>query len=223
MTVNVVPALIPRSHDDIVKALARLKEFAREVQIDVVDGVFVSAVSWPYGMDDMRGDPSEIALLSHDVDIEFDLMVANPEVEIERYLAVHPKSVIVHSDSFPDVEALAGLVRGAGARFCLACTNDTPLEVFLEDLSSADSVQCMGITPVGAQGKSFDERTIERVRAVRERFPEIEIAVDGSVNKDTIPLLKAAGATRFVCGSAILGAADPGIAYRELTELAARG
>ncbi len=223
MNAIVVPALIPRSITDISATIELAKRFTSEIQIDVVDGEFVNSVSWPYGGGDMSGDPNQLGVLGEKIGIEFDLMVLNPHIEVERFLAAKPARIIVHADARPDVATLSVRIRNAGARFGFACSNDTPLEVFLDDLTHADYAQCMGITPVGAQGRPFDPRTIERVRAVRERFPEMEIAVDGSVNKDTIPLLREAGATRFACGSAILGATDPADAYRELTELASRG
>lgn len=223
MNAIVVPALIPRFISHIFTTIELVKSFSSEIQIDVVDGEFVNSVSWPYGAGDMSGDPNQLAVLGEKIGIEFDLMVTNPEIEVERFLAVHPARIIVHADARPDVVVLSARIRNSGVRFGLACSNDTPLEVFLEDLVHADYAQCMGVTPVGAQGRPFDQRTVERVRAVRARFPEMEIAVDGSVNKDTIPLLKEAGATRFACGSAILSTADPASSYRELTAVATRG
>lgn len=223
MDTMIVPALIPRSLEHISATLQGVKSFSGEIQIDVVDGVLVDSVSWPYGSDALSGDPNQLDAIDTTLDIEFDLMVVNPLIEIERFLAARPKRIIVHADARPDVLAISERMRSEGVRFGLACSNDTPLEIFLEDLMHADYAQCMGITPVGAQGRPFDPRTLERVRAVRERFPEMEIAVDGSVNRDTVPLLKEAGATRFACGSAILNAPDPAVAYRELTEIAARG
>ncbi len=220
MTQSLVPALIPRSREDVFAIAKRVKPFAREIQIDVVDGMFVDAISWPYGTGDMKGDPAEIRTLSDMFDLEFDLMVADPLIELSRYLAARPKRIIVHMDARPDVAAVAALIHESGALFGLATTNDTPLEYFLEELAHADYAQCMGITPVGAQGRPFDERTLDRVRAVREQFPDIEIAVDGSVNAATIPRLLEAGVNRFVSGSAILSASDPTSAYAELALLA---
>lgn len=220
---SIIPALIPQSLQDILATVERVKIFTSEIQIDVVDGEFVNSVSWPYGVGEMSGDPSQLSALGGTVQIEFDLMVANPHIEVERFLIARPVRIIVHADARPDVAVLSARIRNAGVRFGLACSNDTPLEMYLDDLALADYAQCMGITPVGAQGRPFDQRTLERVRAVRARFPEMEIAVDGSMNKDTIPLLREAGATRFACGSAILSATNPADAYRELSRLATRG
>jgi ribulose-phosphate 3-epimerase len=219
MNYTIVPALIPRSCEDVFATAERIKSFAREMQIDVVDGVLVDAVSWPYGLGDMQGNPSQIGNLTKMCDIEFDLMVADPLLEVPRYIAARPKRIIVHANARPDIETIAHLVHEEGIQFGIATTNDTPLEYYLDILQYADYAQCMGITPVGAQGRPFDVRTLERVRAVRAQFPEMEIAVDGSVNAETIPLLRDAGVTRFVSGSAILGAPDPQVAYEHLRML----
>ncbi len=50
-------------------------------------------------------------------------------------------------------------------------------------------------------------------------YPQLEIAIDGSVNTATLPLLKAAGANRFAPGSAIAKAEDPKRAYEQLLSM----
>jgi pentose-5-phosphate-3-epimerase len=77
----------------------------------------------------------------------------------------------------------------------------------------------MGIKHIGSQGQPFDERVLERVAKLRALYPSRTISIDGSVNRETLPQLKAAGADRFVSGSAILNQPDPVLAYTELTLL----
>jgi ribulose-phosphate 3-epimerase len=60
----------------------------------------------------------------------------------------------------------------------------------------------MGISKIGFQGQKFDERVLEQVREIREAFPDKIIAVDGSVNDDTLSDLSDAGVNHFVTGSA---------------------
>ena len=79
----------------------------------------------------------------------------------------------------------------------------------------------MGIATIGVQGQPFDERTLATVSELRRLYPNYTIAVDGSVNQDTIQSLQQAGANRFAPGSAITAAPDPVVAYQELKNLVA--
>lgn len=108
-----------------------------------------------------------------------------------------------------------------GRMVALALNNDTPLERLAPHLLDIDGVQCMGIAEIGAQGRSFDERVLNRIREIRSKYPELSIGVDGSVNEETIMRLKEAGANRFVVGSAVFDTPDPAQAYDALSKLVA--
>ena len=47
----IVPAILPKSLEDLEQKLTVLSGVATSVQIDVVDGKFVSPASWPYASD----------------------------------------------------------------------------------------------------------------------------------------------------------------------------
>jgi pentose-5-phosphate-3-epimerase len=78
----------------------------------------------------------------------------------------------------------------------------------------------MGIAHVGAQGNPFDERILSDIADIHAKLPTLPISIDGHVSMFTLPMLKNAGATRFVVGSAILHADDSIKAFTELTVLA---
>ena len=48
----------------------------------------------------------------------------------------------------------------------------------------------------------------------------VRIEVDGGIGRETLPDVKAAGASMFVSASTIFGAPDPIAAYREMAGLA---
>jgi ribulose-phosphate 3-epimerase len=98
----------------------------------------------------------------------------------------------------------------------LALNPDTPLDAILPYMEKIDFVQCMGIAKIGYQGQPFDDRVLERVNTIRIKYPNMPISIDGGVNHETAGLLKHAGATRLVAGSAIFGAEDIAAAIEEL-------
>ena len=62
----------------------------------------------------------------------------------------------------------------------------------------------MGIDQVGIQGQPFDRRVIELIKAIKDKYPQMKVGVDGSVNKNTLKDLVLAGADTFSIGSALL-------------------
>jgi len=53
---------------------------------------------------------------------------------------------------------------------------------------------------------------------VRERYPDLNIEVDGGLSEKTIDQAAEAGANVIVAGSAVFGAQDPGEVIRVLRE-----
>src|SRR5690606_8604221 len=119
--------------------------------------------------------------------------------------------------------AIVALKRTYPFQLGFSIGNDTPLETLEAVIGYADYIQLMGIATIGAQGQPFDERVIERIRTFSDAHAAtLPISIDGSVNADTLPRLVEAGADRAVVGSAILGAADPRVAYEALVKCVVR-
>lgn len=221
----VIPAIIPRSLRHLGDCIEKLGGAASEIQIDIVDSIFVPYKSWPYTEDDPAGAIGSLAgILPGGMTFELDLMIAMPSLEFEEYLATHPRQVVLHAESYDyggdwmfDIEK----THNAGAQAIWSSNNDTPLSRLEELMPRVDGVQCMGIAEIGRQGNPFDERVLMRIKELREKYPVLPISVDGSVNAETIGCLKEAGANRFVAGSAIFDTEDPQAAYRRLADLAA--
>jgi ribulose-phosphate 3-epimerase len=140
-------------------------------------------------------------------------MVHEPLQYLDTIAMLGAHRVVVHLGSTDDYEAIIEHARAHGYSIGFAATADIPqgdLEHFIPQI---DFVQLMGIVRVGQQGQPFDTRTLTRARALREQYPDLDIAVDGAVNAHTIPQLYAAGVNRFAPGSAIATATDPAAAY----------
>ena len=158
----IIPAVIPKSLDDIVSTVRRVEVFAKEIQIDVVDGIFVENISWPYGFREGKGLPADIHQLAHTCDIEVDLMIHDPLTELPRWLDAGVKRVVIHIESCKnlseDIARAAMLCHEHGALLGVSAGNDTSLDTVTAVLPHADYVQCMGIARIGVQGEPFDLR-----------------------------------------------------------------
>jgi ribulose-phosphate 3-epimerase len=209
--IPIVPAIIPKSAAEILELLPKLS-FSPEVHVDVVDGQFVPYVSWPYSP---SGSPLEIKTETDKFTLEVDLMVEDPLLAAESWLAAGADMLVFHTENIsPD--ALKRFAESTKISIGIAAINDTPLEVLETYLGAVDYVQLMGIAKVGAQGQPFDARVLTRIIELKKSYPTLTISIDGSVNQQTVTKLVAAGADRLICGSAIVGAANPRAAYTEL-------
>lgn len=211
MKYPIVPACIPKTREHVLQ-FTEAVSFAHEIQIDVTDGRFVSGTSWPY---EPSGEPKTIAHATDAFTLEVDLMVDEPIVAAKQWLAAGADMLVFHVESLP-LSTFSAFVERCPVSVGVACHGQTDLEYFFSYVAYADYVQLMGIREIGKQGEPFDTGVLQTIAAVRERFPKLMISIDGSVNETTITQLRAAGADRFVAGSAIVGAEDPQAAYQAL-------
>ncbi len=218
-SLSVVPSLPAATFAELERVLTAVAPVTREFQVDIVDGAFVPFVSWPFTEVDPMAALALLAPFKNQFALEFDCMVLRPEQYLDALVALGARRIIIHVGSTTAYAAIASHARVHGYQLGIAATGDVPLEVLDVLLPDVDFVQLMGIAKVGQQGQPFDERTIARANQLRARYPELTIAVDGSVNTATMPRLLAAGVNRFAPGSAVAKADDPAAALIELKTL----
>ncbi len=222
--IEIIPAIMPQDYDDLVEKVGLFAEVVPFVQLDIMDGKFVPARTWPYPLDrdphfGVIVDQEEGMPRWEDIDFEIDLMVENPEVMVPKWVMAGARRVIVHVESMKDFETIRSAVPDGLIELGLAINTTTPLSVVEPYLDRVDFVQCMGIARIGFQGEAFDERVLDNVRALHALRPDLPISIDGSVNFDTVRSLVEAGATRLVAGSVILESENIISAIDELKNL----
>jgi pentose-5-phosphate-3-epimerase len=217
--VSIAPSLPAQSFEELQTLLGALRGTATEVQIDMVDGVFVPSVSWPFTEHDVEGALQKLAPFAKDFAIEVDCMCMHGEQYLETFAALGVKRVIVHAGTTELYGACIEHAKSHGYKIGLGILNTTPRSFVEEYVPLFDFVQVMGIEHIGVQGRPFDERTLGTISSLRALYPSLEIAVDGAVNVDTIMRLKNAGANRFAPGSAIVKSADAVASYKHLQAL----
>ena len=210
----IVPAVIPHSAQE-VKNYAANFSFAREFHLDVVDGRFLAQATWPY---EPAGEPMSVKKELDVYTLEVDLMVEQPIVAAAQWIAAGADMLVFHVETLSP-EAFANFTEETNVSVGISFNGQTTMETFETYLPHADYVQLMGIYEIGQQGQPFDEAVFDKIAYLKEHYPMISITVDGSVNEHTIQRLKAAGANRFVVGSAIALQANPSAAHQSLNAL----
>ncbi|MCA9361258.1 hypothetical protein KC845_01730 [Candidatus Kaiserbacteria bacterium] len=221
MNIEVLPSLPASSFSELETLVSDLESVITEIQVDLVDGRYVNAKSWPFNTEaNIASELARISTLPRNIKIELDCMILNPEEYLDIFVQLKVFSVIVHMGSTDKYEEIISHAKMNGYRIGLAVKNSDSLNELFSYVPKIDFVQVMGIAEVGKQGQTFDERTLDTLRILRSKFPELPLAVDGAVNEVTIPSLKVAGANRFAPGSAVSKAKDRIEAYKQLCQLA---
>lgn len=205
---QIIPAILPKDYFDLEKHLERTKGVVDYVQIDICDGLYTQSKTWPFTHTpdiyfDKMVSGEEGMPFWEDIDFELDLMIKNPEEMYDSLMQIGPVRMIFHFETLKNpLEFLTKIKEDGLVEVGVAFSNDTDAMQHLDVIEVVDLVQCMGIKKIGFQGQPFDERVIQQIKNIREKFPEKIIAVDGSVNEDTLPILSDAGVNNFAVGSA---------------------
>ncbi len=215
--IDIIPAVMPKNSEDLEMHLARVTGLVPLVQIDIMDGHFVHDVSWPYTedagyMDQILHEDSGLPYWD-EFDFEVDLMIANPEREIDQWITAGARRIILHQESTNNLRKIIEEFRTRfpkkeipdifDVELYVAQNIETSTETLYEYLDVIDGVQFMGIAKIGVQGSPFDNRVVAKIRQLRQDHSNTIISVDGGVGLMTAPILIDAGATRLVVGSAI--------------------
>jgi ribulose-phosphate 3-epimerase len=188
---------------------------ARAFHVDVMDAHFVPNLT--LGPDFARAVARPIHAAAGLVDVH--LMVARPG-EIVPLFAEAADAITVHVEADPHPHRLLAAIRQAGCLAGLALNPGTPVEHVAELADDLDYVNVLSIDP-GFAGQRFIAGTPRRVERLRRLLPDrVAIEIDGGIDRDSLPLVRDAGAAMFVSASTIFGAADPVASYRELAGLA---
>ena len=220
---EIIPAIIPKSFEDLQHKMSLVNGLANLVQIDICDGKFVPSKCWPYTGDD--GDFQKIVEevegfpFWQSLDFEVDMMIKDPETVAEDWIKAGAKRIIFHVESSPRILRFIKELRdkygymgesAVNVEIGIALDIKTPnenIDEFLEldnrGLSLVDFVQFMGIDDVGYQGQHFDKAVLGKIENLRTNYPDVIISVDGGVNLENIDDLVGAGVNRIVSGSAI--------------------
>jgi ribulose-phosphate 3-epimerase len=192
----------------------RLREQVREVldagasviHVDVMDGHFVPPIT--------MGPIAVEALRDLGAHLDVHLMIERPERQVADFAKAGAGTITIHAEATPHIDYTLEHIRAAGCRAGLAVNPSTPLAVYAE--SDVDQALCMTVNP-GWGGQAFIPRSLDRIRRLRRLIgDERDIEVDGGSDPETVGPCAEAGATLFVAGTAIFGAAEPARAYAEL-------
>jgi ribulose-phosphate 3-epimerase len=198
---------------NLAAEIRRVEPYSERFHLDVADGHYVK---------NMLFFPDLIkALRSHTrLPFEVHLMVTEPEDWIDPFVDAGADGIIFCLDSARDPVAVLRAIKAAGKSAGVSLLISESLELLQPFWGQLDVVTIVG-TAMGIKGASMDASIPAKVRQARqivfERNLKTEIEVDGGIRRETVPLLKAAGADFIVPGSLIFKE-DPATMRRWLSQ-----
>ncbi len=172
---------------------------AQYIHIDVMDGSFVPSIS--FGMPVIKSvrDVTDKVFDVH-------LMIDEPIRYLEDFKNAGADIITVHAESCKHLSRTLTAIRDLGLKSGVALNPATPLSAIEYVLDETDMILIMTVNP-GFGGQKYIPAMTAKIKAAKEMVMKsgrnIDIEVDGGINKDNVANVLAAGANVIVAGSAV--------------------
>jgi len=222
--IQVVPAIIPHTKEQLEDEIQRVAKFARLIQVDITDGIFVPTKTWPYNGRDVdffdKLKNEEIGWPGwENVDVEVHLMIKNPEESVLDWIKTGASTIVAHIEATDNFQEVIDLSREKLVSVGVAIKPSTDISRLAPFVSQVDFIQCMGNDLLGKHGVVLDPKAVLQIKELHKLYPERIIAIDIGVNEETMEELISSGVSKFISGGIILEASDPEEEYKKLSNI----
>ena len=185
--------------------------------IDVMDGKFVEK-----NTEEIMHEYTNIIKQISSIPLDVHFMVEDIQTNIDKYMPFNPSIITFHYEACKNDEEVINYInyiKKNGIKPAISIKPNTSIETIKKFLPMLHMVLIMTVEP-GKGGQKLIPETVDKVTKLKKYIEknnlDTYIEVDGGVNKDTIDLVKNAGADIAVAGSAIISAEDFKTAIDEL-------
>src|SRR3989338_4509430 len=196
--IKIAPSILSADFKNLQKDINEIEKEADIAHVDVMDGKFVPPIT--FKAEDIKKIKTKLPLDVH-------LMVRHPSDFIDGFIDAGASIITIHEESDDNIKETIQKIKINGLKAGISINPPTPLEKIKPYLGDVDMVLVMSVNP-GYSGQKFIPDVLSKVKELRELKPELDIEIDGGINKDNIGRAAKAGANIFVAGSAVFGQKD---------------
>jgi len=196
---KISPSILAADFGRLNEEIKSVEPYADFLHVDVMDGHFVPNITFGYTI--LNCIKSKLPLDCH-------LMIENPAKHIHHFIESGAARIATHVELGEEMTKLSlETTKQSGKPAGVAISPKTPVEELFPYLGLADYFVIMTVAP-GFGGQEFMPEELSKVSYLREKFPEVEIVIDGGMNTATAPLAIKAGADNLVAGSFVFRSDD---------------
>ena len=203
---KIAPSILGADYGRLNEFLAEIAPFSDMFHVDVMDGNFV---------DNLTIGAPVVKWIETEVPLDCHLMINHPHKYIKDFAEAGAAYITIHAEASLHLSDDIRKIKDAGCRAGVALNPATPVDKLSKVLPMLDMVLVMSVYP-GFGGQAFMPEVLDKVRWLREHYPNLDIQIDGGINDQTAGLAKEAGANVLVAGSYILKAESPAQAVQKL-------
>jgi len=215
--VKIAPSILSANFASLSEDIKKVERAGVEyLHIDVMDGHFVPNITI---------GPLVVAAIRPQTELFFDihLMIENPDLYVKEFCMAGAGLITVHVEACRHLHRTVMFIKEQGIKVGVALNPATPLVMVEEVLPLIDMVLLMTVNP-GFAGQAFIPDVLPKIAALKEmlikRRLEVDIQVDGGINRNTVGSVVRAGANVLVAGSAVFGSGDVARAVDEIRRAA---
>tara|TARA_Y100000031_G_scaffold117884_1_gene130946 strand:- start:101 stop:754 length:654 start_codon:yes stop_codon:yes gene_type:complete len=214
VNIKIAPSILSADQERINEEMKEVEAYSDLFQIDVMDNKFVP---------NQTPGPEYLERLDTLVPLDVHLMVEEPTEEyMKKFIDANPKlkinNITVHVEACSDVGKTLDIIKNLGVKPGITLNPGTSLDKILPYVDKVEVVQFMTVNP-GFSGQKFIPEVLPKIKELREKYPELDIEIDGGINLETAPLAKEAGVNVFCASSYIFKAEDKVKAIKDLREV----
>ncbi|KKP59585.1 MAG: Ribulose-phosphate 3-epimerase [Candidatus Magasanikbacteria bacterium GW2011_GWC2_34_16] len=195
---KIIPTILATTYTQFEEQFKKVSPFFDLIQIDVMDGKFVSNQSF--------AEIDNINNVNLNAKFELHLMVEHPIEEIKKWKNIkNIVRIIFHIESKDNPEEVIKTITDLGVEVGIAINPETNTSAIEPYINQINEVLFLTVHP-GKQGAEFLPEVGKKIRNFNKT--NLKIAVDGGINEINIEQVCDWGVDTFCIGSAIIMAED---------------
>ena len=200
MATIISPSLLAADFTDLRHEVEMInKSDADWLHLDIMDGTFVPNISFGFPVID-----AVAKICKKPLDVHF--MIEHPERYVQRTAKTGAMMMNVHYEACVHLHRTVQEIHDAGMKAGVTLNPSTPVCLLEDILNDVDMVLLMSVNP-GFGGQKYIEGCTQKIVAIRKAITEqnlnVDVEVDGGVNKENARHIIEAGANILVSGSAV--------------------